>query len=157
MSSADATAMVSAFASDPNVRTALEDGIATGLGISASMVSVTGVTAGRRLAERRLQDTGSVQVNYVITVPEGSGQTLTAADITGGQTALKDGINTALDTASLSYTVTELSAPAPVMSTTTIFVTTTTAEAGAVGAARRVASAAPVLGLLALVVGAGWA
>ena len=122
LSSTEAQAMVSAFAANPSaLRTALQDGIANGLGISASMVQVTGVTLGtrRRLEERRLTD-ATVDVAYVITVPANSGTTLTTASITGAQTQLKDGINSAMSAASLPYTVSALTAPAPTETTTTV-------------------------------------
>merc|ERR1712159_687246 len=68
MSSTDAEAMVAAFASDASVRTSLQEGIASGLGIDSSMVVVTGVTvmSGRRLAA---SSSSGVQVAYTITVP----------------------------------------------------------------------------------------
>merc|ERR1712216_597176 len=130
MSSADATAMIAAFETDTAVRTALQNGIATGLSIDSSMVVVTGVSAqgSRRLAAG---DSSVVQVDCTITVPAGSSTTLTASDITGtgAQTALKDSINSAMTAQSLSYVVNELSAPTPTVTTVTLTTTTTTAAA----------------------------
>jgi hypothetical protein len=82
MTSADAEAMIAAFETDTSVRTALQNGIATGLGIDSSMVVVTGVSA---QASRRLQagDESVVQVDYTITVPSGSSTTLSTSSITG--------------------------------------------------------------------------
>merc|ERR1712224_988808 len=126
MSSAHATEMISAFQTDTSVRTALQSGIATGLSIDSSMVEVTGVS---RPAARRLTAGSSVvQVDYTITVPSGSSTTLTASDITGAQTALKEGINDAMTAQSLSYVVTDLSAPEPRRTTVTLTTTTAIAE-----------------------------
>jgi len=126
MSAEEATAMIAAFETDTSVRTALQNGIASGLAINSSMVAVTGVSAH---THRRLQagTTSEVQVDYTITVPSDSSTTLTAASITSAQTALKEGINTAMTAQSLSYTVTALEAPTPTRTVVTI-TTTTRAE-----------------------------
>merc|ERR1712025_97749 len=128
MTSADAEAMIVAFETDTSVRTALQNGIATGLGIDSSMVVVTGVSA---QASRRLQagDESVVQVDYTITFPSGSSTTLSTSSITGAQTALKEGINNAMTAQSLSYTVAALSAPTPTRTTVTLTTTTINAPA----------------------------
>jgi len=126
MSAEEATAMIAAFETDTSVRTALQNGIASGLAINSSMVAVTGVSA---QASRRLQagDESVVQVDYTITVPSGSITTLSTSSITEAQTALKEGINNAMTAQSLSYTVTALSAPTPTRTTVTLTTTTTNA------------------------------
>lgn len=115
MSSADALEIIATFSTNNAVRTALQGGIASGLGIPSSMVEVTNVSTrtGRRLAAA----TSSVQVDYTITVPTGSSTTLAASDITGATTALKDSINAAMTAASLSYAVTAVTAPTPTAET----------------------------------------
>merc|ERR1712093_119188 len=150
MSSADATAMISAFETDTSVRTALQNGIATGLGIDSSMVEVTGVS--RQAARRLTAGSFVVQVDYRITVPSGSSTTLTASNITGAQTALKEGINTAMTAQSLSYAVTDLSAPEPTRTTVTLTTTTTITEAAASNALKAPASCVSIIAGLSAVV-----
>merc|ERR1711988_579388 len=148
----DATAMIAAFETDASVRTALQNGIATGLGIDSSMVVVTGVS--RQAARRLTAGSSVVQVDYTITIPSGSSTTLTTSSITGAETALKDGINSAMTAQSLSYAVTALSAPEP-RSTTGTMTTTTIAEAATSDALKAPASCVSIvagLGAVALFV-----
>merc|ERR1711988_1630559 len=118
----DATAMIAAFETDASVRTALQNGIATGLGIDSSMVVVTGVS--RQAARRLTAGSSVVQVDYTITIPSGSNTTLTTSSITGAETALKDGINSAMTAQSLPFAVTALAAPEPSLTTGTPTTTT---------------------------------
>jgi len=142
--------MISAFQTDTSVRTALENGIATGLSIDSSMVEVTGVS--RQAARRLTAGSFVVQVDYTITVPSGSSTTLTASDITGAQTALKEGINGAMTAQSLSYVVTDLSAPEPTRTTVTLTTTTAIAEAAASNALKAPASCVSIIAGLSAVV-----
>jgi hypothetical protein len=150
MSSAHATAMISAFETDTSVRTALQNGIATGLSIDSSMVEVTGVS--RQAARRLTAGSSVVQVDYRITVPSGSSTTLTISNITDAQTALKEGINGAMTAQSLSYVVTDLSAPEPTRTTVTLTTTTAIAEAAASNALKAPASCVSIIAGLSAVV-----
>merc|ERR1711937_864799 len=142
---------IAAFETDASVRTALQNGIATGLNIDSSMVVVTGVSA---QTARRLTDATSsvVQVDYTITVPSGSSTTLTTSTFTGAQAALKDGINSAMTAQSLSYAVTALSAPEPTRTTVTLTTTTALAEAAASNALKAPASCVSIIAGLSAVV-----
>merc|ERR1719263_2430976 len=115
------------------------------------MVVVTGVSA---QASRRLQagDESVVQVDYTITVPSGSSTTLSTSSITGAQTALKEGINNAMTAQSLSYVVTDLSAPEPRRTTVTLTTTTAIAEAAASNALKAPASCVSIIAGLSAVV-----
>merc|ERR1711988_732971 len=151
MSSADAEAMIAAFETDASVRTALQNGIATGLRIDSSMVEVTSVSA--TTARRLTSATSSVvQVQYVITVPSGSSTTLTASNITGAQAAVKDGINSAMTAQSLNYAVTALTASEVSRTTVTLTTTTTIAEAATSNALKAPVSCVSIVAGLGAVV-----
>lgn len=129
--SGNATEMVESYRTDPSVRAALKSGIATALEIDSSMIQVTDVSASviqgdaRRL---RASPAIAIQIDYIITIPEGSSTPVDAATITSSENALMEGLNRAMEDADLGYQITALDAPEPTTTTVSLTGTTTTQD-----------------------------
>merc|ERR1712166_1444136 len=121
------------FASDPNVRTALQTAVASSIGgnITADTVEITGITVdgvaiSASSSSRRLQSE-SVVVSYRVTVPAGTDVSTVQSSIANLQpAALTTALNGYLATAGLDYTVEVSSIAAATQSSRTITETVAT-------------------------------